>query len=511
MEEKEIMRMRCHFSIIFESLWQFWAVIVLILINQIDTIVDLVREIGTSGLKDFILSGGIWGLLAVVALTVVVLSLQFFRWRKTWVTLDDNLIIVERDTLKKVKNTITIENISAVNMERNLFERIVGTYRIKIDTNSLTTAGKTDISIVFGYEKAVAFRDAVLHKMKEVKGVEKAEKKAEKAETASQQTWKEPENGEVFRYKAKDMAAHCFYTASVFSLLITLGGIGLFIWYVNSYGFGQFVQVILGGAIAAALVVLGAAFSLIRKFITYYDFTVYRFGEELHLRYGLIKLRSYTIPVDKITCLEIQQPCFSRIFKRYEAKVITVGVGDEEGESSNLTMALPKEEFFRQLSVLLPEYCSDSLIEGMKKEEGKALVIKAAKFIKWTICFSLIALFLLWQTPVDGLYIGLGLGAILIFIGVLYLTAHITAGYKLEDGRAAFANGEFTKRIYICKYEKMQNIRLHMHPLGRPYHIVTGAIYLLNSTVGVPYMKEEQARRIEEEMIGKKKEIRFPA
>ena len=55
---------------------------------------------------------------------------------------------------------------------------------------------------------------------------------------------------------------------------------------------------------------------------------------------GLIKLRSYTIPVDKITAIEIDQPLVSRLLGRYNAKVVTVGLGDEEGESSNITLSL---------------------------------------------------------------------------------------------------------------------------------------------------------------------------
>ena len=143
------LRFRCHFSIIFESLWQFWIVIFFILLNEIEVIIEAIETIGTDGLYSMLASGGIWGVLAILAVTLIVLFIQFLIWRKTWITIEDNLVIVERNTLKKVKNTIAIENISAVNMERNLFERIVGTYRIKMDTNSLTTAGETDISIVF--------------------------------------------------------------------------------------------------------------------------------------------------------------------------------------------------------------------------------------------------------------------------------------------------------------------------------------------------------------------------
>ena len=505
MEEREFIRTRCHFSVIFENLWQFWAVIAVILINQLDTAIELLQNMRTGGLKGFLLSEGLWGLLAVAGVTLLVFIFQFLRWRKTWITLDENLIIIERNTLKRVKNTIAVENISAVNMERNLFERVVGTSRIKMDTNSLTTAGKTDVSIVFRRDKAAAFRKAVLEKMYEVKNF--SEDRTAQAEERQQDESAFGAGKKVFRYTPKDMAAHCFYTASVFSLLLTLGGIFFVVWYVSAYGFGEFIRIAAGGAIAATLAVLGAAFSLVRKFIAYYDFAVYRDGDELHLRYGLTKLRSYTIPVDKITCLKIEQPCFSRIFKRYEAKVVTIGVGDEEGESSNLTMALPKDIFLEQLAVLLPEYADSPLMDRLQKEDSHALVIKAVKFVKWLLIFAAAAFIMIRETEIRTLYIVLSVSALLLFIGISYLLTHLTAGYNLEKERAILAGGTFTRRIHIVNYEKVQNIKLRQHPLSRPCQIVTGVVYLLNLAVGIPYMKTAPAQIMEDRMIAGVKSI----
>ena len=53
---KEI-KLRCHFSTIFESLWQFWVVIVFMLLNQIDTIIDVVKDIGSDGIKSLVSTG----------------------------------------------------------------------------------------------------------------------------------------------------------------------------------------------------------------------------------------------------------------------------------------------------------------------------------------------------------------------------------------------------------------------------------------------------------------------
>ena len=163
-------RLRCHFSIIIESVWQFWLVILIFLFNQIDEVLDFIRSLDDGTLREFMAGGGLIGLLAILALTLLVFLWQFLRWRKTLITLDGNLIIIERNTLNKKKSTIAIENVSAVNMERNLFERIVGTYRLKLDTNSMTTANKTDVSIVLREDVALAFRQLIIARMNILKG-----------------------------------------------------------------------------------------------------------------------------------------------------------------------------------------------------------------------------------------------------------------------------------------------------------------------------------------------------
>ena len=539
------MRMRCHFSIIFESLWQFWAVVLLLLFQQIDIIIDLVEDIGEDGIRIAMESGGLWGLLALVVLTLLVLGFQFLRWRKTWITLEDNLIIVERNTLRKVRNTIAIENLSAINMERNLFERIVGTYRIKMDTGSLTTANKTDISIVFAEDKATLFRQAVLRKMAALKG--QATEEAVSCERRPDEVIEEKrkEGQPVFHYTAGNMAAHCFYSLSLFNLLVVIAGVGVFVWYVSRFGIVSFVREALGGFLVMILMVLGAAWDLVRRFITYYNFTVYRDGADLHLHYGLLKIRSYTIPVDKITCMEIEQPVMSRLFGRYQAKVITVGVGDEKGESANLTMALPKRQFIAQLSALLPEYqigglaaeagtaaedaaaaisegaaalaaaseeaASDSVpeksvleksvLEELEKEHAGSNVIRMAKMIKWVILIAAAANTLILAAELPVKWVLPGAAALAALIGLMYILAHRTAGFRLEPEMAVFANGVFCRRIHLCRYCKMQNISLSAHPLGRRYRMVTGAVHLLNQAVGIPYITEETAGQIGDRMI----------
>lgn len=498
---KEKIRMRCHFSSIFESLWQFWAIIAVTLFNQIDTIIELVQDMKSSGIRQALAEGGIWGLAVILAVTAAVLLFQFLRWRKTWVTLDGNLIIIERNTLNRIHNTIAVENLSAVNVERNLFERIVGTARIKMDTNSMTTADKTDVSLVFREDKAIAFRQAVISRMNQAKGAAAEENLAEdiRPDVVPESI---AESGNVFSYGAWDMAKHSFYSMSIINLLIVVGGIASSVWYRTSeyYEPGAVLEHA-GAVIPVLLVFVSAAYGLIKKYIIYYNFRVYRDGDDLHLRYGLLKLKSYTVPIDKISALQIVQPTLSRIFRKYQARIVTVGVGDERSELSNLTMAVSKEELLHQLGVLIPEFMGEGILEGVSRESRKGIGVRAVKSVKWILMIAAGAAATGLWTELPTWIIACCAAGLLGFIILLYGLSHISAGWKKGEQALVLMEGCFAKNWTVCRYDKVQMLSLVAHPAARYMGINRGSVHMLKMAAQMPYMEDEQAEEIAKAVI----------
>ena len=132
-------RFRNHASVILEnSLKTICTVIFIFLIN-------LVSEIGESGIqiKDILL-------LIVVSIVGIglVIGIHAIIWSRTYITVEENTLIIERNTFNKKRNTIGLKTISNVNLEQNLLEMVLGTCKVKLDTNSLSTADQTDVNIV---------------------------------------------------------------------------------------------------------------------------------------------------------------------------------------------------------------------------------------------------------------------------------------------------------------------------------------------------------------------------
>lgn len=499
----EDVKLRCHFSMIFESLWQFWAAIVIILINQIDDVIALIRSAIKDGLQDALSSGGIWVIGGLALVTLAVFMFQFFRWKNTWITLEDNLVIIERNTLKKYRNTIAVENISSVNTQRNLFERLAGTYRIKLDTNSMTTASKADVSIVFREDIAMDFRRQLIERINLSKGKNAAETVSEEScgDVQHEDCPAGEDEKKVFRASKKDMAGFAFYSMSVWSLAIVVAAACFSGWFIGNYGMGRFLAEAAGSFIAVAIMVAGAVFDIVGKFLAYYGFTVYRDGRDLHVKRGLIRLQSYTIPTDKITALKIEQKPFSRLFGKYCANVVTVGVGDEEGESSNITMAVSKDELKKQLGELLPEYGWADVDMVIPEEKGSAAV-RLFKSVKWHILTLSAVLVMILMTDLS-LWIAVGIPVFAdLYISLLYLLSHIAAGYYTAREGMILSQGYFTRSYMICTYERVQIMTMNYHPAAKRRGTVYGQVSLLNSAAVIPFIRRDTAIEISEKITG---------
>ena len=138
MEENK-RRFRNHISIVAEQIGGgIIAVLAILLVNVIQEAGELTEE-DLSAMADsgLLITAGILLILAAV------LANRLFVWAKTYICIEENAVVIERGTMNKKKNTIGIRNISNINLEQNLFEMLLGTCKVKLDTNSRSTADST--------------------------------------------------------------------------------------------------------------------------------------------------------------------------------------------------------------------------------------------------------------------------------------------------------------------------------------------------------------------------------
>lgn len=224
-------RFRNHISIIFE---QMGSVMIFLLIMAGTGFIQNFQEIKKKNLdlteltsKDIQLL--ILICLAAAGLLIFIIAWQLVVWSKTYISIQNNTLILERNTLNKKKHTIGIQNISNVNTEQNLFEMILGTCKLKLDTNTLSTADKTDVKIVLKKADAEKFRAYLMELMRQSTGINPPPISADNTADSSYS----PSNFDGSANAAEneialglgDMLIHGIFSINLFSLLVVIGTI----------------------------------------------------------------------------------------------------------------------------------------------------------------------------------------------------------------------------------------------------------------------------------------------
>lgn len=467
-------RFRCHPSIIVEKTWWIISFLFFIMITDIDNVKDMVLH------NDFI--SIILIFLGGVAFLLFILIYNTFIWSKTFISIEENTIIVQRNTINSKINTYGIKNIANINLEQNIFERIIGTYKIKIDTDSLSTADTTDIEIVLSRKDAYEFKYNIekLMKLETIECIEKQRNKLNYNEDSENRQYNYLHDEEIdydIVFSSNDILKHCFYNFSIFGFIF---GLGVFI-------FTLFIATKAdeSGEIISLLIIITSLWSIIKFFIgdliKYYKFSIKRLEDKLYISYGLLKKRKFTIPINRINAINIKQPIFCRIFQRYQVDISTIGVGDDESEGSQILLCSTKENFLKYINTLLPEFrVGEELI--LARQDKNYYKIKIAETIIVTMLISLI-MYIIYKLNfgIDtSLLVGINIAVFLLLILIAYMS-YITYGFYMGKENVAISQGIFSKNISIIKYKKVQYINIKKGPISSRFNLCHGEIYILAS------------------------------
>ncbi len=150
-------KFRNHPSLMLEQLGVFGVIIITFLISSLDDLDEILGDIKNSDSTTMLII-----ILVILAVILFRLAVNTIVWYKTWITVDETSITITKNTIFRSVNTIGLRNISNINIERNLLERILGTSTVKIDTESRSTADTTDVTILLRKDKAEALRERLL-------------------------------------------------------------------------------------------------------------------------------------------------------------------------------------------------------------------------------------------------------------------------------------------------------------------------------------------------------------
>lgn len=445
---------RCHFSIAFENTLQaFW----LIIVGLFAFITNVLDDFMKSGMvTDKVLLIG----LAFISIFLLVFLFNVWLWQRTYIQIKDSSVFVERRTIFRKTSVINIKSISTVNLQQSIVEKILNTYKIKLDTNTLSTANKNDLKIILKKDTALAFKDAI---------------NSYKTGTAApEKAIDEIENNYDIAYTFGQVVKHSLLSLPVYSLVMAIGTV---IGFVLAFRGDTIAQALVaqgaGLFFAFILFIVPAIWSMFYNFIRLYNFKAKRVDDKIVICYGLLTYKRFIIPVQKINAITVNQPLFARFTHNYAVELVNVGMGTSEDKAAaNLLLMCSKNNIKEKLNILLPEFPIDF---PEQKQAKKSLIPLGIKYILITALFAAPAFYFFW-------WAGL---IVIIFATLSFYLNFITKSIGLKDDMLQITKGIFMKKTVIMHYGKIQKMSVHQSRISQKLGLAKSKIYILASSVNV--------------------------
>ncbi len=417
---------RNHITIILEQIGAVGVVLITFAFSLLFEIAsDLKRGVNIRYILKYSAVGNIPAPVAAVAavLCIVLVLWLVFRWSKTVFYIESGYLVVEKNTLMHRTSRLPLSSISTVNLERSVFERMVGTAKIKLDINSAATANKTDFIFVLPFETAKAFE----HELTNQSATEVDEAQPDERRLICSFTWAQALRDVLLGQPLAQIA--------VFFVLLALG------LPVDKLAFGT-------GAIykalpAVTLAVLSWFAGMVMQFMSAYGFKVERDDNRFYITSGLMKKKQYVFDKDKVNAVFVRQPLLARASGYYRAEIAVVGLGNDKHETPQICLLVKKQELERILGECAPDFmCAEKPLQSHKA----GLVA--------SLCFYVL---LSAAAAVAALKIHILLSAALVVLGVVFgLFSHKHKSLAADDKVFSYSRGLFSLTRGYFRYDSIQ-------------------------------------------------------
>lgn len=445
---------RNHFSsVIIDSIKGIAAILIIGVLNVAEEISSMLEDFSRMGMFEALIAIGV-----VLAIFLIAFIFNFLRWRKTYIIIDDeNLVVNKNFLINKKSTTVRLSSIATVNFQQGIPEHIFGTYRLQVDINSSVTADTTDFNLVFKKEVAEEIKAKLIrHLDEDGDGI---------IGTVSQVI---DENGEIvtrttgakliYKFSLLEVLRHCVLNTPTLLLLFIAAMI--------------VIAIQLGSVISALVAVIPPLWSVFYPVFKYQNFKIEKVGNRAVISYGLFTHRQYNVPLDKTNAIVMHQPTFARIFGFAYGKILTVGMGEQEDDDTPIFCLMVRPE---QLTNIIAELRPDLLVNGVGESSPmKAYVSTCIPYLLFSVGFTAGAAYIgLWW---------LGIPVIAFMLFSAWLSVKTKALAVLSD-KAVITSGVFHKRTLIVPNKKIQNISVKTGPISRRLGLAQGTVTVLASTL----------------------------
>lgn len=489
-------RRRCHFTHIFELFVRYIYLIVVIaatfcmsvageLASDEDFIADLNEFTGSLGSVIIII-----GVLAVLVLAGIMLLYCTFKWRHTYISAKDNTLIYESGKFIKKRVAIPFEKINTIDMGRNIFERIVGTCRLKVDTGAYSgneEKKQAEMNLVFKLAEADEIRSYILSRAE-------ADANAEALEMG-RETIQRKEPDWAIRAGMTDFMLYGLTSSSVWRLfcLVLLGICFIaelstsFVEYIvdmimpfaqaameTAARYNIIAIVIFALIIAFVIALISNIGTVVWAAVRFYGFRVAREGRNVIVRYGLFTEKNYTLQVRNIHAVIIKQNVFQQLLGRCSVEAVCMGFGDEQNETALLFPIIKKDKLNELLGVILPEYVTEMNAKPRKKTGFVFHAVTPAIF--WAVVGA-IAYVICSQIMDSAFFVGVAAAFIVLLRFVNGILSYHNTTLDWNESVVSVQSGGFRKTTYRIRTDAVQGVEINTGLIKRQFGIGTYLVH----------------------------------
>lgn len=535
---------REHISAILEKLWGVMLFLVALLFSSTENL-NLAMELLKKG--NFL--GALAAMGGVLVIFLIVIAWNVNRWYKTTFVVEDYTITITRKTLNRMVRAISVANISNVNIEQNIFEMIMGTCTLKLDTSSLSTANETDVKLVLKKSVAAKVKDTIAAMMREQQQLMLQEQMQLNAENGQVQTGElsgalnetdgitgitgitgtdnitgaladvsmnadASMNANAFSSAAymdefdfmtaknedydvlytpgeiiRNCAVNTSILAVVFALSFTL--IPIITAFADG-GIALFAGATIGTILVEAMFAISLVWGVVNTWFADFDFRAKRGKDRIYVSCGLFKKKQYAVPIDKINAIKLESKLIGRLLGYRTVSVINVGGEGEDVDGMKILLAGKEEQLKERLAILLPEYTFPS-VDVMVKQPIRVLVRNFVTDAVVLVC-GLIGTFVglsvagAHLSEIKGTVLGVTVGVTAVIV-VLFLVGTMLSYQITKLGNTEeyymISRGTFGQTIVTIPYDKIQKVEIDQGPIERLLHVERANISILASMMSM--------------------------
>ncbi len=497
-------RRRCHPLYIVEQLARTVGVLAVALLTSVMGAIEDndISALANGGISFFAYFG-----LGALVLIGIIAFFTWLGWRNIWISAEDNTLIYESGILVKKRVTIPFSKINTIDMGRNVFQRLFGTCRLKVDTGAVANGEdqRSQMNIVFSLKDAEEFRSYILNRAAQ----DEQELRVEGAtaiDAGTEPRW-------ALQARFSDFMLYGLTSSSVMKVFLSVLMIftllaevseslldsmietiapyaeGAWNWMSGS-GIVMFILLVLGMFIL--LTIVSNIFTVAYSAIRYYGFRVAREGDNVVVRYGLISLKNYTVQAENVHAIVVKQNLLQQLIGRCSVEMVSIGYGNEENETNLLFPIIQKNKLGWLIETVLPEY---SLSVEAYKPEKRSIRFLIVRPILWAaLIFA--AIIVACSFIMDSVALVVTAAVILMLVIIVNSVLRYRNNALGCDGKVMLArSGGTNVTTHLIRTDAVQSITVNSGIFQRPRKVATYRIDfhapVLRNIAVVPHMNDD--------------------